>query len=707
MNADVLDAMPMPPADLRASPPLAHVMLGILALTAILITVGAIVPLGTGLKQLVVLLWFAAPGVVLALSTYRQNAGRWAAACFAGPAWGYALSTVALLAFWTAGVRSFGWLMLAPIAGSIIAWPVGRLVPPLSLPLFTRRDLGPWALVLLSVPAIVGRPYAHLGVDLPEGRAYRAYFTADFVWQMAVVSEVSKGEVPPRNPYYLSDDLHYYWLTHLLPAAEHRAAGRALRIEQLLIVDALWLGLAFVGFFYFFVRHFVDRPWAAAMACVGVLFCSSFEGIQQIWLLWQRGQSLEPLRMLNIDAMTRWMFQGMPIDGLHRLLLYQPQHQLAYLLGFSALLLLIQSRDSSKASLLFLVGFFLAVAMLMSPFAAGMLAIAVAIYESWRLVQARQWRAFVTCALAAAVPMVAALAVTRLMRSVDGGSPLVTFGVNRIAARQWPWAIFLSFGPVLLVAITGLAAVILRRELGRFIALGIVLTVCTIFYFWVDVPDHQGVYVGWHVGKIAFVALAPWCAFALQDLWSRRGWPRRLMGIAALSIALAALPTVLIDLYNTQDIGNRDEGPGFRWTVVLTPDEVKALDWIKQWTPPTARVQVEPYVRGRDTWAYIPAFAERRMSAGLPISMIPLAKYESASQRIRRLYRSTSAPQAYDLSVALCVDYLVIGPPERAAYPELQRLLDGSPHLFAPAFRNDAMAVYAVSYSGSGSRCAP
>lgn len=31
---------------------------------------------------------------------------------------------------------------------------------------------------------------------------------------------------------------------------------------------------------------------------------------------------------------------------------------------------------------------------------------------------------------------------------------------------------------------------------------------------------------------------------------------------------------------------------GFRWTVILTPDEIEALDWIKTNTPPDALVQV-------------------------------------------------------------------------------------------------------------------
>jgi hypothetical protein len=146
-------------------------------------------------------------------------------------------------------------------------------------------------------------------------------------------------------------------------------------------------------------------------------------------------------------------------------------------------------------------------------------------------------------------------------------------------------------------------------------------------------------------------------------------------------------------------------GPGFRWTVLLNPDELKGLAWIDEHTYARARVQVEPNVRGRDTWAYVPAFAERRMAAGLPISMIPLAKYEKASEDIRTLYRSSSAEQAYRLSVQHCIDYLVIGQPEREAYPHLQPLIDASSGLFAVAYKNDAIAIYFVPRDGNAPNC--
>jgi len=677
----------------------------LVAVAAILATLGSILPLPKAFGLLAVLIWFAMPGVVLGRRLYGAQPGAWPAALLAGPVWGYAFSSLVLLGLWAAGVRSFGWLMLAPIPAAVAAWPARRLADTLAVPKLSRRDIGAYALVLLAAPAIVGLPYAHVGINLPEGRAYRAYFTADFIWEMAVVSEVSKGDMPPRNPYYLNDDLHYYWLMHLLPAAEHRAVGAALTVEQLLLVNAFWSGLMFVGFFYFFVRHFVERPWAASAACVGVLFCSSFEGLQQIWSLWQRGRSLEGLRYLNIDAITRWVFQSLPIDGLHRLLLYQPQHQLGYLLGFSALLLLIQARDRSRPALLLVAGAFLGTSLLVSPFAAGVFAIITAAYEGWCLVKARRWKAFVPCAAATGVPIIVAFVVALVLGYADKASSPVALGANRAAFRSWEMAIFLSFGPVLLVAAGGLAGAAWRRALGGLLPIGIVLVTCTFFYFMVDVPDVQGVYVGWHVGKVAFFALAPLCGFALQEWSVRGGWQRWLMGLAMLGIALAAVPTVLIDLYNTQDVWNRAQGPGFRWTVLLSPDEVQGIDWIKQWTAKKSRVQVEPNVRGRDTWAYVPAFAERRMSAGLPISMVPLAKYEKASEQIRVLYQSTTGQQAYERAASHCIDYLVIGEPERVAYPGLQALLDASPDRFTRAFRNSALTVYAVSWESTRSSC--
>jgi hypothetical protein len=646
------------------------------------------------------------PGVVLARRLYGRQPGGWAAALLAGPTWGYALSSLVLLAFWAAGIRSFYWLMFAPVPAALLVWPARGLAGTLTVPTITRREIGAWVFVMLAIIAIVGRPYAKIGSDVAEGRAYRAYFTADFVWAMAIVAEVSKGDIPPKNPYYNNDSLHYYWLMHLLPAVEYHHAPNSSSVQDLLIVNALWTAMMFGGFFYFLVRHFVDRPWPAAVACGGVLWCSSFEGFDRLLYVWRRSGSLDYqatlnyLRTLNIDAVGNWSYQGMKVDGLHRLLLYQPQHQVGYVLGFSALLLLAQSRDCSRAALLFLCGAFLGTSLLFSSFAAGIFLTMAATYEAIRLIQARQWKAFVPCAIAALAPFGAAFALGVALQYVDpvtGGRLPLTLGVNPLAAHRVAWIFWLNFGPVLFVATAGLVVALWRGMLPRLIPLVTALAVCTVFYFLVDVPDVQHVYAGLNIGKMIFIALTPFSAIALQWSWSSGGWIRWTTTAVAASVALVALPTVLIDVYNTQDVWNRAMGPGFRWTVILRPDEIEGLNWIRTSTAKDARVQIEPEVRGRDTWAYVTAFAERRMAGGIPLGMVPLAKYEKISARIKsEIYQSTSANDTYERSLDSCIDYLVVGKPERTAYPAFQPLLDASPNLFRPAFRNDALAVYSV-----------
>jgi len=447
-----------------------------------------------------------------------------------------------------------------------------------------------------------------------------------------------------------------------------------------------------------------------------VLWCSSFEGADRLLYVWRRtgslafGFTLNYLSGLNIDAVANWTYQGMKVDGVHRLLLYQPQHQVGYVLGFSALLLIAQARDASRASLLGLCGIFLGASLLFSSFAAGILLTMAAVYEGVRLMQARQWRAFVPCAVAAFVPFAAAFALGTSLEYVDpitGGRLPLILGLNPVAATRVAWSFWLNFGPVLLVASAGLAVGVWQGRLARLVPILIALAVSTTFYFFVDVPDVQNVYAGLNIGKMMFIALAPLCAIAIEGLWSRRGWAGWTgLAVSAL-IAIVALPTVLIDVYNTQDIWNRRMGPGFRWTVLLSPGEIEALAWIRTSTPHDARVQIEPQVRGRDTWAYVTAFGERRMAGGVPLGMVPLAKYEAISARIKSdIYESTSAPDVHERSLELCIDDLVVGEPERTAYPAFQPLLDASPHLFKRAFRNDALAVYEVLRTDrGGTRC--
>ena len=291
----------------------------------------------------------------------------------------------------------------------------------------------------------------------------------------------------------------------------------------------------------------------------------------------------------------------------------------------------------------------------------------------------------------APVPLVK-LDVKDLLQYVDRGESLIVFGLNPAATRGVIASLLLN-SPMLLASAVGIW-IAMRSNAPHADIFGVIVCVSALFYFFVDVIDHQHVYVGWRSGHFTFIASAGLAAYALQELVRKS---RRVMIATVLVVVLVAafaVPTMAIDMYNTQDVANRSRGPSFRWTLVLTPEEIQGLDWIRTSTPPDAIVQVEPSVRDTNTWAYLPAFAERRMAGGLPLGMVPLDKYQAASRRVKAIYTAQTWREAYDRAKELRIDYLVVGPPERDAYREFEAMVNSQPTYFQPVFHNGVLSIY-------------
>jgi hypothetical protein len=669
------------------------VLLGATGLIAALLSAA---PRWQGLLIVAVGAWFAWPGVLSARRVYLTGDTGRVVPTIIGATWGYGASSIVLLALWVAGLRSTPVLLIVSplVAGAVLLLVArrGSLEPPA----LCRRDVAVVALLLLVVPLVVARPFSRVGELTPEGRTYRAYFNADFVWRMAVAAEVAHGVGLPKNQFYRGDDLRYYWAPDLLSAVEYRSLGRRMRLEEVLLANALVVDVLFVAFLYAFVRHWTPSAAAAGVATAAATLLGSFEGTERIVTFLRDGTPLEALKLYNIDAITRWVYGGLPVDGLHRILFWKPQHAMGYALGLSSLLVVWRSRDVPGPRVMVLAGLSLALALFFSSFSAIMIGVIVGVVAAGRFVAARRFGALVVGVIAAAIPIACAAAAALALHYVDRGESLVRLLVNPQALHHPYISITLSFGAMLPAAIVA-SIVALRRGAARMMApLWVAIAVLWFFYFFVDVRDHQYVYVGWRAGDLLFIVFSALAAYGLTELWQAGSRTRLVTALGGIVLALAALPTVMVDVYNTQDTGNRRMGPGFRWTLVVSNEELAALDWIKRFTPPDALVQVEPAVRGRETWAYIPAFAERRMSAGLPISMVPVDKYVAASAKVTELYRMIDARAAFARARELGIDYLVIAPQERAAFPRFEALCDGHPELFRPVFRNQEMAVYFI-----------
>lgn len=629
-----------------------------------------------------------APGNRLAMGTF-------------GPMLGFGLTAAALAACWSLGMRSHWLLLLAPAATASLAWPLRRLRDRWRLAEALPADRRAWLLVLLIVPLVVARPFARVGEMRPEGQVYRSYFTADYVWRRAVVAELAKGDFPPKNPYFLDDTLHYYWVGHLADAIEYRAFGDTVSLDAVLLGTSVAVDAAFVSAIYGLARLVVAVPWAAAGGVLWVFFLTSFEGAAGLWHWWH-GTMIYRLRDLNIDAVSRWLYGGMPIDGLHRILWYQPHHATAYALGATAFVAAVRRRQRQDPDVFLAVGVLMGICMLISSFVALMFAAAVALYEIVGTVRWRAWWAGIVNGAWAALPVSIALVAVTMLQYIDhqlGALPVLRLGLNEMAIIN-PWVVTpLSMGPVLAMGIAG-AWTAWRQRVGAALPFAALVVTAVYFYFYVDVRDHQAVYVGWRVGHVLFITLAPLVALALVALSVARGrWRWAAWTVVGLLAVLAA-PMPILDAFNTQDVENQTPGPGFDYTLVLTRPELQGLAWIRTHTGAQARVQVDPYARDSNTWAYIPAFAERRMAVGLPLGLVPLRKYQEASKRVRWLYQTPDPFGAFELAARVGIDYIVVGPPERRDHPGVEVRYASASHLLPMVFHNDALSIYEVLRPG-------
>lgn len=657
----------------------------------------AFVPLTDGLRLLAIHVCWAAPGVwYLHRGLTAETRGH---AWWFGPVVGQCGSLLFLLVPWSLGHRGSAQLLLAPLAWWLVLGVVAKVfpAPALRLPTVGKADLRAVCLVLLLVPALLVLPAAKLGEDRPDGRAYRAYFTADVIWAMAVVAEVSKGDMPPQNPFIHNEPLRYYWLSHFLSAVEYRTMGDGVTKAQILLTNALAAGLVFVAFFYGLIRTAVGTPWVAAVAASSPFLWNSFEGLDRLVVHWMQGQPWSALTTINIDSVTRWFYGGLPVDGLQRMLLYQPHHLIGYAAGLFALIVVARAEAPWRPFVALAAGAGLACSVLLSTFTALLLAATVACVYAWRLIDARRWMALPLCAIVGAIPMVGAVAITEYFEYVDrSGGSFLRIGVNAGAAHNWWWNLLLSFGPLLPLALVGI--VIAGRRLdARALPAAVLGVVALAFYFLVDVPEVSG-WVAWRAGHLLLMASAVFVGVVLERVMALTSRATRAVALTTVALlAVAAAPTVAIDIYNAQDTDNPHMGPGFPWVLRISSDEQAALRWLQVNTKPWDLVQVDAIERGPGSWAYIPAFGERRMAGGVPISMVPVSKYERVSRDIQRnLFGADTALDAFMTASRYNIRYLYLGRQERRRWPGFEAMLAGAPHLYARMFSTPDAAIYRV-----------
>jgi hypothetical protein len=688
---------PLPPSGVRSLGHWAIASIGVLTLLCAYIVGDGI----AGVLYAVVFALAAVPGLPLGFLLFgARHPGGW----IAGALFGYVLTA---LAFWlplAAGAPSAltvitAWVALSSVTG--MAW---RRWGSAGLELAHWRpadSLGLAAILALTL-ALSTPPFARIGEADGQGdHVYRAYFTADFVWHTALAAELTKLTMPPRNPYLASQSIHYYWTYFLMPAiVSTLGPGPLGDIQRCLKVNALLTGLLLMSAVFLAAWTAVGKPLPVALAVALALVAASAEGSYEIYRLWSRGQPFSTLRDVNIDAITAWHFQGLRIDGLPRCLWYVPQHSMSYALGLIAVTVAAAVGSTGTVLAIALCGLALAGSTMLNPFVGGIFAVAWGIAIALDASRRPQPILRTLRHTAAAVPVMGAVLWCVAAHMVDGAGDSMAFGFWGPPAHAPVVVLLLSLGPILIPAAVGIVSrtnAPFSRALPALVVVVLALLAMHLLRLRVDTA-----WVPFRAGQMLLVAVPALVARGLAALWDspRQRWATVVVVVLAFVIGA---PTTAIDAYNAQDVEDMNVGPGFHWTLVLRSDEEKALAWIRTMTPPTAVVQMEPTVRDRELspgargerWSLVPSFGERRMAAGLPISLMRVPEYAEKSLQVKTIYQTASAHEAWTIARRLRIAFLYVEGLDRDTYEGAAKF-DVAPEFFTPVFRSGAVGVYQV-----------
>jgi protoporphyrinogen oxidase len=629
---------------------------------------------------------------------WRLFGRRHAAGWVAGGLLGYALTAWTIWMTTAAGLDRPVERVVAWAAVSAGIWlavrPRGRTL--VALPAWARRDTLALLVMLWMAPLLVGAAFVKVGAQDELGvRHYRAYFTADVLWHSALTTELQRFSWPPRNPYTADRPLHYYWTYFLVPPAIASTAPALFGDDPLpwLLINAMGAGLLFMAAMFIFTWCARPRAALTAVSVSLVFLAASAEGAYILQRLWRTGGPLDALRNMNIDAVTRTVFDGLSVDDLPRSLWYTPQHAAACALGLIALIIAMRGGRATPIGGRLAAGLTLAAALTFSPLIGGMFALIYgatilvgAVAEDWRRTPATLLAQTVTVA-----PVVAALVVLNVSGMIDGAGGALHLGFVGYARHSPVSTLLLAVGPVLIPGLLGLWP---RHFPIRLAPAAIGLVAGILLFYLASLPYRDPIWVGWRAGQIMLVALPPLVARALAAGLTRA---RPLAVAGVIAVFMLGLPTTIIDAYNAQDVDNHRMGAGFHWTLTLTPEQQDAFRWLRTHTHPSAIVQVEPTTRGPDTWTMIPTFAHRRMWAGLPISLLAEPEYRLRAQRIRDAYGTLQPEHAWEIFKRAHVQYVYVDGAERAAFPAAAiDKFNQAPRLFEPVFRNQEVVIYLV-----------
>ena len=257
--------------------------------------------------------------------------------------------------------------------------------------------------------------------------------------------------------------------------------------------------------------------------------------VRAAWL----GEPLGDFKNMNLDAFSRWVFELTSIDGLHRSLLYTPQHLFSYSLLLILVVLVLRGEPRGVGSSVLsgallggMAGTSIVTAMLAGPWL---------VWVRWSRGGSVRSR-MVDLAVFGSVSLALLAWYFELGFFGDAGAALT---LRRPQLLEIPALLLLECGPLLLLSFVAAA----RPAARPFLLLAGMAFSAILF---LDIRGYEGVWMAWRAGSVLLISLM------LLAAAGNGRWPPKALALVLASGSL----TAALDLYNAQDVGNREMSRG-------------------------------------------------------------------------------------------------------------------------------------------------
>ncbi|WP_231749961.1 hypothetical protein [Tautonia plasticadhaerens] len=470
------------------------------------------------------------------------------------------------------------------------------------MPGVTADDARAWRGVLEIATAtilLMAIPYARVGGMVNNGFSFVPYFNKDFFQHAGVVSELTRS-LPPSNPFFAGERLHYYWLSHLWPASLACLTGGTARDALVSVVPPN--AFLFVCCLTALIRRFVPVSGGARLAVGIALFAPSYISLVYLTKL------MAPAVFRLLPNASSLEYSGIS-HSWFRDLLYEPHAVTAMTMVVAAMM--IDHADCGRTStrVALLTGALLGLTALTDSFigliGAGWFAcsrLRLLISDHSRVA----WASTTAGLLAWAAPIAAGMAAGIL--PVGGRSPMTI--APHLLLKYAPAYLLVELGPLLIFGAVGTVVLVRRLGPGRVAPLAWLGLVSIVFMFFASARMDPDIALrkGLKTLQIPLVVAAgASCAAFLET-----GRSARLRGAGVLAISLGAL-TIATDMHHYLDLSSR-RVPS---PTVVGFEEMRMYDWIRKHTGRSDVFQLVDVVRpGRSFQStqdlQLPALAERR-----------------------------------------------------------------------------------------------